>query len=105
MASKGFDKHRHWKWTTRNDRRLEFRADDEPGESKLFGEHGGYWDKHDVITDKFDQDMMGRLNSELDNMLIFVSETGHAPLRDRNSLFAGWSRPVSSRGSTLHSLA
>lgn len=42
------------------------------GEAKVFGEKAGYWEKHNVITDKYDQDMMDRLNSELDNLLIFV---------------------------------
>lgn len=44
------------------------------GEAKVFGEKAGFWRLHDEITDKFDSDMMGRLNTGLDNLLIFVSE-------------------------------
>lgn len=49
------------------------RDDDKLAEHNAFGELGGYWETHDIITDKFDKDMMERLNSELDNLLIFVS--------------------------------
>lgn len=43
------------------------------GEAKVFGEKAEYWRLHDEITDKFDRDMMERLNTGLDNLLIFVS--------------------------------
>lgn len=43
------------------------------GEAKFFGEKAGFWRLHDEITDKHDSDMMGRLNTGLDNLLIFVS--------------------------------
>jgi hypothetical protein len=42
-------------------------------EPKVFGEKGGYWGKYSEITDKYDDDMMERLNTGLDNLLIFVS--------------------------------
>ncbi len=42
------------------------------GEAKYFGEKANFWALHDEITDKFDSDMMGRLNTGLDNLLIFV---------------------------------
>lgn len=44
--------------------------DREPAE--VFGEKGNYWTLHNEITDKYDGDMMGRLNTGLDNLLIFV---------------------------------
>ncbi len=52
-------------------------ADDEEafkGEARFFGEKAGFWKLHDEITDKHDSDIMGRLNTGLDNLLIFVSE-------------------------------
>lgn len=47
--------------------------DDERTEAKVFGEKAEYWEKYNLITDKWDADMMQRLNSGLDNLLIFVS--------------------------------
>ena len=46
--------------------------DDKLKEPTVFGEVGDYWAKHDRITDRFDKDMMARLNIEADNILIFV---------------------------------
>lgn len=43
-------------------------------EAKFFGEKARFWHLHDEITDKHDSDMMGRLNTGLDNLLIFVSD-------------------------------
>lgn len=50
-------------------------GDDEAfkGEAKVYGEKADYWLLHDEITDRFDQDLMARLNTFLDNLLIFVS--------------------------------
>lgn len=42
------------------------------GEAKDFGEQGGYWEKHNEITDKYDEDLLEKMNRELDNLLIFV---------------------------------
>lgn len=47
--------------------------DDNGTEAKVFGEKAGYWEKYNTITDKYDADMMERLNTGLDNLLIFVS--------------------------------
>lgn len=47
--------------------------DDKGTEAKVFGEKAGYWDRYNLITDKWDADTMERLNTELDNLLIFVS--------------------------------
>lgn len=47
--------------------------DDKMSEAKVFGEKGGYWYRYNLISDKWDADMMERLNSGLDNLLIFVS--------------------------------
>lgn len=47
--------------------------EEDGGEAKVFGEKAGYWDKHNELTDKHDEDMMEKLNSGLDNLLIFVS--------------------------------
>lgn len=44
-------------------------------ETNEFGQKGGYWEMHNELTDKYDEDMMERLNSGLDNLLIFVSHT------------------------------
>ena len=41
--------------------------------SRIFGETDNYWSLYDEVTDKYDADSMGRLNTELDNLLIFVS--------------------------------
>lgn len=43
------------------------------GEATYFGEKANFWALHDKITDKYDSDLMGRLNTGLDNLLIFVS--------------------------------
>lgn len=48
-------------------------VDSDTGAAKVFGEKAGYWDKYNEITDKYDEDMMDRLNTGLDNLLIFVS--------------------------------
>ena len=45
-------------------------------EAKSFGEKGNYWEMYDEITDKYDQDIMGKLGEGLDNLLIFVSRPG-----------------------------
>lgn len=47
--------------------------DDDGSTAKVFGEKGGYWARYNLITDKWDGDMMERLNRGLDNLLIFVS--------------------------------
>lgn len=43
------------------------------GYATYFGEKANFWALYDKITDKYDSDMMGRLNTVLDNLLIFVS--------------------------------
>lgn len=43
------------------------------GEAKSFGDKANYWQLHNEITEKYDGDLMGRLNTGLDNLLIFVS--------------------------------
>lgn len=43
--------------------------DDETG----FGQKADYWREYNRVTDKHDGDLMQRLNSNLDNTLIFVS--------------------------------
>lgn len=63
MSSQSVGKSRNSSW----------QDDDDGAEANVFGEKGNYWDIHNEITDKYDQDMMGRLNSNLDNLLIFVS--------------------------------
>lgn len=49
----------------------------EPGIGKIaavFGEKGNYWEIYNEVNDKYDEDsMMERLNTNLDNLLIFVS--------------------------------
>lgn len=50
-------------------------------EAEVFGEKAGYWEKHNELTDKYDEDMMERLNSGLDNLLIFVSVLSTSPRR------------------------
>lgn len=52
-------------------------GEDFRGEAKFFGEKAGFWRLHDEITDKHDSDMMERLNTGLDNLLIFVSGGTH----------------------------
>lgn len=47
--------------------------DDDTGRARVFGEKAHYWELHNEITDKYDEDMMDRLNTGLDNLLIFVS--------------------------------
>lgn len=37
------------------------------------GDGGLFWELYNEITDTYDSDMMERLNSGLDNLLIFVS--------------------------------
>ena len=44
------------------------------GLASRFGEKGRYWEQYKIVTDKWDTDMMDRLNNGLDNLLIFVSE-------------------------------
>lgn len=48
-------------------------VDEDRTEAEVFGEKAGYWEKYDLISDKYDADMMDRLNTGLDNLLIFVS--------------------------------
>ncbi|KAG8881021.1 hypothetical protein FRB98_004586 [Tulasnella sp. 332] len=45
-----------------------------PGGSNTgaFGSRRGFWPKYDKVADKFDRDMMGRLDSNLDVLLIFA---------------------------------
>lgn len=38
-----------------------------------FGEKSEYWGTYDKLAGTYDKDMLGRLNSNLDNLLIFVS--------------------------------
>lgn len=38
-----------------------------------FGEKAGFWERYDTVAEKFDADMLGRLNENLDSLLIFVS--------------------------------
>lgn len=47
--------------------------DDNGTEAAVFGEKAGYWEQYNFVTDKWDADMMDRLNTGLDNLLIFVS--------------------------------
>lgn len=61
------------------------------GEAKVFGEKGGFWRLHDEITDKHDSDMMGRLNTGLDNLLIFVSGMCSCGCNSDGVLLTGWS--------------
>lgn len=51
-------------------------VEDNDGPLKVFGEKANYWELHNEITDKYDEDMMDRLNTGLDNLLIFVSAGG-----------------------------
>ena len=46
---------------------------------------------HNEITDKYDNDMMDRLNTSLDNMLIFVSQVGQRNTLTLTNVVAGWS--------------
>lgn len=43
-------------------------------DSQVFGEKADYWEIHDEIIEKFDGDMVERLHTGLDNLLVFVSE-------------------------------
>lgn len=40
---------------------------------KVFGAGADYWELHNGIANKYDADLMDRLNTGLDNLLIFVS--------------------------------
>ncbi|KAG9026007.1 hypothetical protein FRB95_009515 [Tulasnella sp. JGI-2019a] len=48
------------------------RSFDSDDEASKFGSQGGYWLKYDRLADKFDQDMLISLNSNLDVLLIFA---------------------------------
>ncbi|KAG9007230.1 hypothetical protein FRB95_006195 [Tulasnella sp. JGI-2019a] len=39
-----------------------------------FGDRDNYWTNYEELTKKYDEDTMGRLNSNLENVLIFVSD-------------------------------
>lgn len=41
--------------------------------TRVFGSRWGFWAKYDKIADKFDRDMTGHLDSNLDVLLISVS--------------------------------
>lgn len=43
------------------------------GEAKAFGDKWRFWSLYDEIADAYDRDLMSRLNTGLDNLLIFVS--------------------------------
>lgn len=46
---------------------------EETEEGKEFRDERWYWDMYNEISDKYDEDMMERLNTSLDNLLIFMS--------------------------------
>lgn len=48
-------------------------VDQEMGDANEFGDKRWYWNTYNDITDRYDADMMDRLNTSLDNLLIFVS--------------------------------
>lgn len=54
--------------------------EDDSEEAKVFGEKANYWEIHNEITDKYDEDLIERMNTSLDNLLIFVSSS---PTRKR----------------------
>lgn len=76
------------------------KLDEDAEDAKQFGDKRWYWEEYDVTTEKYDRDMMGRLNSNLDNLLIFVSRS-ELPLSNWRSVIDWNHRPVCSQQSTL----
>ncbi|KAG8843810.1 hypothetical protein FRB96_003718 [Tulasnella sp. 330] len=51
----------------------DFQPPKEVNEPHAFGEAGNFWVKYDEMASKSDDDMIERLNGNLDILLIFVS--------------------------------
>lgn len=56
---------------TKQSSQPEWRADG--ARRARFGDTLDFWARYDKLSDKYDSDMMGRLNGNLDILLIFVS--------------------------------
>lgn len=50
-------------------------ATQEEERADVFGEKGDFWARYDRLADKYDADMLQRLNDNLDVLLIFVSDS------------------------------
>ncbi|KAG8980860.1 hypothetical protein FRB93_008903 [Tulasnella sp. JGI-2019a] len=50
----------------------DFKLPRDVDEQTAFGDKGNFWKKYDILAEKFDNDMMARLNGNLDVLLVFA---------------------------------
>lgn len=77
--------------------------------AEAFGTRADFWERYDKLADKHDKDMLQRMHSNLDVLLIFVSDDSRPSRPKSQSIILGGSIRLSRRnlprlGHTRHNL-